>query len=136
MGRNMQLDGQLLPNVRKALEALASRVEVHVITADTFGLAEQLLAGLPVSVTIIPGEFQDQAKLDFITGLGREKVMAIGNGRNDCKMLAAAAIGVALIQREGASAVTLMNADVVCTCILDALQLLSYPKRLIATLRS
>jgi soluble P-type ATPase len=109
---------------------------VHVITADTFGLAKDRLAGLPVGVTIIRGESRDQAKLDFVTKLGNERVMAIGNGRNDCKMLAAAAVGVAVIQREGAYAATVMSADVVCSHILDALDLLLQPKRLIATLRS
>jgi len=51
-------------------------------------------------------------------------------------MLSAAAVGVALIQREGACAKTLMSADVVCIDILDALQLLHEPRRLVATLRS
>jgi P-type E1-E2 ATPase len=132
----LALDGELLPGVRESLTALAARVQVHVITADTFGLATERLAGLPVSVTIIPSEAQDQAKLDVVSGLGRERVMAVGNGRNDCKMVAAAALGVALIQREGACAATLASADVVCTGILDALDLLLQPKRLIATLRS
>jgi P-type E1-E2 ATPase len=129
-------DGELLSGVRQSLDALAARLHVHVITADTFGLAKDRLAGLPVGVTIIRGESQDQAKLDFVTKLGNERVMAIGNGRNDCKMLAAAAVGVAVIQREGACAATVMSADVVCSHILDALDLLLQPKRLIATLRS
>lgn len=132
----LALDGDLLLEVRESLDALAERVQVHVITADTFGQAKDRLAGLPVNVTIIPAEAQDLAKLDFVTKLGNKRVMAIGNGRNDCKMLAAAAIGVALIQREGACAAAVMSADVVCTHILDALELLLQPKRLIATLRS
>jgi P-type E1-E2 ATPase len=132
----LALDGDLLSGVRESLDALAERMQVHVITADTFGLAKDRLAGLPVDVTIIPPESQDQAKLDFVSKLGAERVIAIGNGRNDCKMLSAAAVGVALIQREGACAKALMSADVVCADILDALELLHQPKRLIATLRS
>ncbi|EXJ14388.1 HAD family hydrolase [Imhoffiella purpurea] len=129
-------DGELLPGVRESLTALAENLSVHVITADTFGLAADRLAGLPVGVTVIPVESQDQAKLDFVSELGRERVMAIGNGRNDAKMLAAAAVGVALIQREGACAATLASADLVCTQVQDALDLLLEPKRLVATLRS
>jgi len=132
----LALDGELLPGVRESLDALAARAQVHVVTADTFGLAKDRLAGVPVGVTIIPAESQDQTKLDFVTRLGEDRVMAIGNGRNDCRMLAAAAVGVALIQREGACAAAMMSADVVCTQILDALDLLLRPKRLIATLRS
>jgi soluble P-type ATPase len=63
-------------------------------------------------------------------------VVAIGNGRNDRRMLEAAALGIALIQREGAAVAALTSADVAATGILDALELLQMPKRLVATLRS
>ena len=129
-------DGKLLPGVRDAIAALAPEIQVHIITADTFGLAASELAGLPARLSIIPVEAQAEAKLAFICGLGAASVVAIGNGRNDRKMLAAAAIGIALIQEEGASAETLACADVVSSSILDALDLLRNPKRLIATLRS
>jgi soluble P-type ATPase len=51
-------------------------------------------------------------------------------------MLSAAALGIAIIQREGSAAETVASADVVSTNILDALELLHNPKRLVATLRS
>ena len=63
-------------------------------------------------------------------------VVAIGNGRNDRMMLAAAAIGIALVQAEGAAGQAVLCADVVATGILDALGLLEHPQRLVATLRS
>ncbi|HKJ46485.1 MAG TPA: hypothetical protein VJ991_11715, partial [Balneolales bacterium] len=59
-----------------------------------------------------------------------------GNGRNDRLMLDEAAVGIAVIQKEGASFQSLQAADVICTNIIDALELLVYPKRLTATLRS
>jgi soluble P-type ATPase len=62
--------------------------------------------------------------------------VAIGNGRNDRKMPKAAAIGIALIQTEGGSAEALASADIASSTILEALDLLQNPKRLIATLRS
>ncbi|HEX8011938.1 MAG TPA: HAD hydrolase family protein [Casimicrobiaceae bacterium] len=132
----LAVDGKLLPGVREALTALADRLEIHVITADTFGLAGTELAGLPVNITIIPQAEQAEIKLAHVVRLGTESVFAIGNGRNDRKMLAAAAVGVALTQGEGASAETLAAADVVATHVVDALDLLLHPKRLIATLRS
>ncbi len=132
----LAVDGQLLPGVREAIAALAPDIQIHVITADTFGLAASQLAGLPVNLTITPVESQAEAKLEFVSKLGADAVVAIGNGRNDRKMLDAAAIGIALIQKEGASAVSLASADVVSPGILDALDLLRNPKRLIATLRS
>lgn len=78
---------------------------------------------------------QDKAKLDFIQGLGVEQTAAIGNGRNDHLMLAAAALGIAVIGEEGASAQTILASRVVCRDIISALDLLLKPKRLVATLR-
>jgi soluble P-type ATPase len=40
-----------------------------------------------------------------------------------------------VIQKEGASARALMNADIVCNSIVDALELLTNPLRIVATLR-
>jgi soluble P-type ATPase len=49
-------------------------------------------------------------------------------------MLKAAALGIALVQLEGGAVETLVSADIVSTSILDALDLLSHPQRLVATL--
>lgn len=133
---SLALDGELLPGVADLLASLAPAIQIHIITADTFGLAQTQLADLPIELIITPIEFQAKTKLQFVTDLGSETVVAIGNGRNDRKMLKAAAIGIALIQREGGSAQSIANADLVCTSIVDALDLLRNPKRLIATLRS
>jgi soluble P-type ATPase len=132
----LAVDGDLLPGVGDLLRELAKDLRIHVITADTFGKAAAGLAGLPVSRVITPHRDQDTAKLDYVVGLGKHAVVAIGNGRNDRRMVEAAALGIAIIQPEGASVETLLKADVACTCILDALELLQFPKRLIATLRS
>jgi soluble P-type ATPase len=132
----LALDGTLLPGVAEALSSLAPGLRIHVVTADTFGLARAQLARLPVELTIIPIEEQAEAKLRFVSELGPDTVVAIGNGRNDRKMLGAAALGIALVQREGGAAEALAKADLVSTSIVDALDLLRHPKRLIATLRS
>jgi soluble P-type ATPase len=132
----LALDGVLLPGVADALKALVQHLRIHVITADTFGLAKAQLEGLPLSLHITPVKSQAQTKLDFVRRQGAESVVALGNGRNDRLMLQAAALGIALIQREGGAAQTLVNADLVCTSVLDALALLIHPKRLTATLRA
>jgi soluble P-type ATPase len=132
----LAVDGRLLPGVREALAELADQIEIHVVTADTFGLAGVELAGLAVNLTIIPEADQAEVKLAHLEHLGATSVFAIGNGRNDRKLLAAAAVGVAVVQAEGASADTIAEADLVAPSVVDALDLLRYPKRLIATLRS
>ncbi len=132
----LALDGAILPGVHDLIGLLAKELEVHVVTADTFGLAESNLAGLPVRLTILGDRDPAEAKLEYVRSLRPESVIAIGNGRNDRKMLAAAAIGIATIQREGASVRTLGRADIITNGILDAFELVRYPKRLVATLRS
>jgi len=59
----------------------------------------------------------------------------VGNGANDAAALRAAALGIAVIGPEGASAEALVAADVVCTSILQALDLLVDEQALTATLR-
>lgn len=132
----LALDGQLLPGVAKKLAHLAPHIEIHVITADTFKLAETQLAALPLTLTIAPAEAQAEAKLQFVSSLGADTVVAMGNGRNDREMLRVAALSVALLQSEGAAAATLSGAHIICTNILDALELLCRPERIVATLRS
>ena len=132
----LALDGRLLPGVAEMLTRLAPKLDIHVITADTFGLVRRELKGLPIEISITPMEDQAEAKLRYISELGIDSVVAIGNGRNDRKMLGTAALGIAVIQTEGSAAETLIGADVVSPGILEALELLLNPKRLIATLRS
>ena len=67
--------------------------------------------------------------------LGAERVVAIGNGANDAEMLAAAALGIAVLGPEGLATATLRAVDVVVGRIEDALDLLLQPQRLVATLR-
>ena len=130
------VDGAVLAGVHLLLAALARDLTVHVVTADTFGRAAEQLAGMRLRLTILPEGDQAEGKLRFIQQLSADRVVAIGNGRNDRRMVAAAALGIAVIQREGGAPATLAAADIVVTSILDALELLRQPKRLTASLRS
>lgn len=132
----LAVDGLLVPGVRENLEKLAAKLEIFVVTADTFGRARAQLEGIPCQLTILPPGDQDRAKLAFVDRLGRERTACIGNGRNDALMLAAAALGIAVVLAEGAAVAALNAADVVCVGIVPALELLLNPLRLTATLRS
>ena len=132
----MACDGALLPGVRTALQSLSGSFQVHILTADTFGKVGGEVEGLSCMLSVLPPEQQDVAKRDYITRLDASRVVCIGNGRNDRLMLAAAALGIAVVQEEGAATEALGAADVVCPSILSALNLLSSPLRLVATLRS
>jgi len=132
----LALDGMLIDGVAEILAALSTQLEIHVITADTFGQVKAALAGLPCRVSILPPGQQDTGKLTYVGQLGLDRTVCIGNGRNDRLMLQQSALGIVLLQGEGAAAQTLMSADVVATDILDALELLTNPLRLVATLRA
>ena len=132
----LAVDGEPLAGVKDALKNLAKSLEVHVLTADTFGKVQSRLEGLPINISILPLENQDTGKLDYIKALGAERTVCMGNGRNDRLMLKEAVLGVAVILDEGVAVETLNSADVVCTSILSAFELLTNPLRLTATLRS
>lgn len=130
------VDGLLLPGVKEALNSLAEQLSVHVVTADTFGRAADGLYGVNCRLTVLEPGRQDRAKVNFVNRLGAHRTISIGNGRNDALMLAASALGIAVILGEGASMVSLNAADIVCTNIVSALEMLMHPLRLTATLRS
>jgi P-type E1-E2 ATPase len=131
----LAVDGRLLGGVSPLLIELSAMLHIHVLTADTFGSAANELAGLPVHLSVMPDIKQAEAKLEVVQRLQASQVVAIGNGRNDRLMLQSAALGIAVTQAEGAAGETLAIADIVAPGIVDALELLRQPRRLIATLR-
>ncbi|HOK02816.1 MAG TPA: HAD family hydrolase [Spirochaetota bacterium] len=130
------VDGVILPGVRELLAKLSSDIQIHVITADTFGRAEAELSGVNCSLKILQKENQQKQKLNFIEELGKERVIAIGNGYNDLLMLKEAGLSISVIQKEGACPQSVVFSDIVTTSIIDALELLINPFRMIATLRN
>ena len=72
---------------------------------------------------------------DYVRQLGCGSTVCVGNGRNDRLMLAEAALGIEVLQREGCNIEALMKADLVIPSVTDALDLLLHPQRLVATLR-
>jgi len=132
----LAIDGLIKKGVSELLNTLASSIIIHIITADTFQKAKNELKGITCELVILDSENQDEQKANYISGLGNENVIAIGNGRNDALMLKDAIIGITLVQKEGASKEAFINCDIICFDIIDALELLSNPKRLVATLRN
>ena len=132
----LAVDGRLIDGVRGCLTVLAKDLDIHVVTADTFGKVQAGMKDVPCTVTILSLARQDLGKLEYVKALGLENTACIGNGRNDQLMLKASALGIAVILGEGASVETLMAADVTCTDIVCALELLINPLRLTATLRA
>ncbi len=129
-------DGKLIAGVDERIRQLAQDLEIHVLTADTFGSVKESLSQVPCKVSIIPKGSQAEAKADYVANLGAENCVCVGNGRNDALMLTSARLGVAVVQTEGCAGAAVKHADVLVPGILDALDLLLHPLRLVATLRS
>ena len=128
--------GGIVPDaVVDRLRALSNDIGVHVVTADTFGTAARL-HGRGIQIQVLPPGDHVEAKAAIVRALGASHTIAIGNGSNDEAMVREAAVGIAIVGREGAAARTTLAADIVATRIEDALDLLLTPARLIATLRT
>lgn len=131
----MALDGVLLPGVTEKLNQLAQIMEVHVLTADTFGTVREACKGIQCTIHVLMEEPGNREKLKFISRLGAENCVTVGNGVNDALMLEGSALGIVVLGSEGTSAKALLAADVAVPGILEALDLLLHPRRLVATLR-
>jgi len=131
----LALDGVLLKNVSEKLIQLASVLEIHVITSDTFNTVTSQMADLPVRIKILSSQDHTHEKADFVEQLGAQYVIAAGNGSNDSAMLRKAAIGIAVVQNEGTSVEAITNANLVFSHISDALDAIMHPQRLVASLR-
>jgi soluble P-type ATPase len=129
-------DGRIIAGVPERLQALAKSLEIHVLTADTFGGVREEVAGIPCRLAVIAEANQAEAKASYVRALGVDHCVCVGNGRNDRLMLAEAVLGIAVLQREGGAVDALLRAHVAVASIVDALDLLLQPLRLAATLRS
>lgn len=124
--------GSLVAGVQTRVAELRNQVEVHLLSADTFGTLQSIVELLEITgMKAASGE----EKLRELDRLGRDRCALVGNGANDVLVIAAAAVGVVVVGPEGASGAALKAADVVCTSAADALDLLLEPKALAATLR-
>jgi soluble P-type ATPase len=128
-------DGMVLESVAGRLKDLTPHVQIHLVTADTFGTASAL-EPLGVDIVVLgPGD-QVEAKAAFVRELGASRTVAIGNGMNDEGMLREASLGIVVLGREGAAARAILVADLVVPSIEDGLDLLRFPRRLVASLRT
>jgi len=128
-------DGKLLQGVREKLNTLSGKFKIHVLTSDTFGSAKKELEGINCSLYVLKGDEHVLQKENYVLSLDANTVVALGNGNNDVRMLRLATLGIAVCLREGCSTEALNASKIFVSSPIDAIELLLYPKRLIATLR-
>lgn len=131
----LTFDGKLIDGVQPVINELKKSLEIHLLSADTLGKADEVAALLDVRLTrIVPGNEAKQ-KANYVRTLGSEKVIALGQGANDSLMLKQAGLGICVLSPEGTASDAIVSADIVARDVLSALDLLSHPGRIVATLR-
>ena len=130
----LAIDGVPVDNSIEYLLELNSKLNINVLTADTFKTAGKFIPK-EFQLKILNNKNQEIQKSDFVKSLGKEKTIAVGNGFNDHIMLDTAVIGVAIIQKEGAAIQACNAADLVYLNVVDFIQSLLNIKRLVASLR-
>ena len=128
-------DGDISEQIRVLLRRLQPQLQIHVLTADTFGKVKKQLQGEPFMIHILEAGREAQQKLAYIQLLGVENTICFGNGNNDVLMLQQARIGVAVIGAEGSGSAALNAADLVVRDVTEGIELLIQPLRIKATLR-
>lgn len=132
----LAVDGLPLPGVRKRLLELTDSLNVYILTSDTHGIVRAQLEGLPLTIRIMSSRDHLREKEDFIHQLGSLKTIAVGNGNNDAGMLRAAAVGIAVLGREGLAVKAVDRADLIFSDITHLFETLASPARLTASLRA
>ena len=129
------LDGTLCEEIEERLQALKGDVEIHVLTADTYGSVHRQCAPLEIDVRTFPRDGASACKKEIVESLEGGSI-CIGNGYNDIAMFDVAELSVAVMGAEGMCAELLSHTDVFVPSIQDALDLFLKPNRLKATLRT
>jgi soluble P-type ATPase len=131
--------GQIARGVERRIVRLAEVLDIHILTADTFGTVQRELKGLPVAIHLLDAGGQDVQKERFVAAMSGARVVAMGNGSNDRLLLravkAAGGLAIAVDNGEGCALDTLQNAGIFIGGAENALDLLLEPDRLKATLR-
>jgi len=129
-------DGTITKQVKDKINEIAEFLNVYILTADTFESAKEELKGVNGKLIILDQMDQAAQKAQVVEELNPLHTIAIGNGRNDMRMLSFAAIGITVLNQEGASGQTLTSSDIICRNIMEAMELLENPGRIKATLRA
>lgn len=78
------INGKIIAGVKERLETLVHLVDVHVLTADTYGSVYKQSRELNLLVHVIGKYHQNREKLSFIESLKPEYCVAIDQRRARC----------------------------------------------------
>ena len=127
-------DRRIHPKAKDKINLLSKRTKIFILSKGEKEAIEESLKKVRADVIYSTEGEASQRKLELLNQLGKERTIAIGNGKDDASMLGEAGLGICVISKEGAASETLRKAEVVVTNILDALDFLLKPLRQRATL--
>lgn len=130
----LAVDGHVSDDVAQAFTRLQDRLELHLVTGNIHGNQARIDRQLGVKAVCVRAGQKIDSKAEYVCSLGREGVVALGQGANDAGMLAQAALGICVLSPEGLAVETMLAADVLAPDVISALALLENPLRLVATL--
>jgi soluble P-type ATPase len=135
----LAFSGKLVTGVKDRLLRLAELVDIHIVTADSFGTAQEELKGLPTIWRRLEGGSEDVQKRRYAVGLNPRYVASFGNGNNDRLHLKvvkdAGGLAIAVENGEGCALDAILAANIFVVGAVNAFDLLLEPTRLQATLR-
>ncbi len=131
----LAVDGQLFEGVVRELTVLRDRLDVHLLTADTHGRQTLIDQQLNIEAVRVKSGKEAEQKAAYVEKLGADHVVAIGQGANDAAMLKSAALGICVFSPEGVAVETMTSADLITPDVHTALELLTKPLRIVASLR-
>lgn len=130
--------GRLVPGVKEKLIILLGVLDIRIISSDSFGTAEEELAGI-VKPDILSTNRHDVEKQDYVKAFNLRHVAAFGNGNNDRMLLKTVKEGgglaIAVDNGEGCAVDALVNAHLFIVGAANALNLLLEVRSCKATLR-
>ncbi len=132
----LAVDGVLSPVVKARLNRLAERLNVYILTADTYGTAAKACEELEVVLKTFPKEKAGREKQKIVRELGGDKSIVVGNGNNDMEMFEESILTFAVLMEEGCYGKLIYCADMVFQHIKEVFDALESPRRIKATLRN
>jgi len=128
--------GNIPNDVRYIIQEMKKFFNIYVISSNTRGTLDEIAEELDIKAVHIPkSKSEKESKLTTLRVLNPDQTIAIGNGNNDLEIITQAAIGIAVLGKEGASVQALISSDLIVQNISDAFKILLDERALIATLR-
>ncbi len=126
-------DRRTHPKAKDKINLLSKRLKIYVLTTSERAVVEEALRRVKAEVIFMTEGGASETKLGLLRQLGKDRAVALGSGLSDVSILKESALGICVLNREGATTEAVAGADLVMLNVLDALDFLLKPLRQKAT---